>query len=332
MSIKDVFKKAKVNKKSLEKYGFIKENNIYTYKKDILDDFLLIVEISDTINIQVIDKDINEEYLAIYLENSGTFVNTIKEEVLKELTKIKDNCFIETYFTYDQSNRITNLIKKEYNNIPEFLWEDNDAGVFRNNEKWYGIIMHINKNKITDEDKDIEVLNIKLNEKEIEKLLQKKGYYKAYHMNKKSWISIPLDDELKDEEIMNLVKESHKYTEISNEWIIPANATYFDVIEYFNTNKEVLWKQSSNIKVGDIVYVYLSSPYSALMYKTKATRVNEDYFSTRRQKHDKAMYLEVLKSYPKDKFNFKRLNELGVRAIRGPRHITKELKVELEKE
>jgi len=332
MSIKEVFNKSKVNKKSLEKYGFIKDKDIYTYKKDILEDFLLIVEISDTINIKVIDKDINEEYLAIYTENYGTFVNTIKEEVLKELVRIKDNCFIETYFIYDQSNRITNLIKKEYGDTPEFLWEDNDAGVFRNNDKWYGIIMHINKNKITDEDKDIEVLNIKLNEKEIEKLLQKKGYYKAYHMNKKSWISIPLDNELKDEEIMNLIKESHKYTEISKEWIIPANATYFDVVEYFNTNKEVLWKQSSNIKVGDIVYVYLSSPYSALMYKTKATRVNEDYFSTRRQKHDKAMYLEVLKFYPKDKYTFKRLNELGVKAIRGPRHITEDLKKELDKE
>ena len=275
----------------------------------------------------------DEEYTAIYVESEGTFVNTVKEEVLKVLLDIKDKCFIESYFIYPQSNRITNLIKKEYDNIPEFLWEDYEGAVFKNHDsdKWYGIIMHINKNKISNEDKDIEVLNIKLNEKEIEELLNKKGYYKAYHMNKKSWISIPLDDTLEDEEIMNLIKESHKFTEISNEWIIPANATYFDVVEYFK-NKEVLWKQSSSIQLGDIVYIYVGSPYSALLYKTKATKVNEDYFYERTKKNGKAMYLEVLKSYPKDKYTFKKLNELGVKAIRGPRHITKDLKEALDKE
>ena len=332
MNIKEVFKKSKVNTKTLSKYGFIKNNNIYTYTKDILDDFKLIVEINEEVSIKVIDKDLDEEYTAIYVESEGTFVNTVKEEVLKVLLDIKDKCFIESYFIYPQSNRITNLIKKEYGNIPEFLWEDYEGAVFRNNDKWYGIIMHINKNKISNEDKDIEVLNIKLNEKEIEVLLTKKGYYKAYHMNKKSWISIPLDDTLNDKEIFELIKKSHKFTEISKEWIVPANANYFDVIDYFDSNKEVLWKQSSSIQVGDIVYIYVGSPYSALLYKTKATKVNEDYFYERTKKNGKAMYLEVLKSYPKDKYTFKRLNELGVKAIRGPRHITKDLKDALDKE
>ena len=334
MSINEVFKKSKPNYKVLEQNGFIKEKNTYTYRQDILEDFELLLTITDTIDIKVIDKDLNEEYTAIYVESTGTFVNTIKDEVLKVLNSIKNTCFIENYFIYDQSNRIANLIKKEYGDEPEFLWDDDKNAVFKNrdSDKWYGIIMNVNKNKLTKEDKDCEVLNIKLNEKEIESLLTKKGYYKAYHMNKKSWISIILDDELEDEEIINLVKESHKYTEIAKEWIIPANASYFDVIDYFNSNEEVIWKQSSNIKDGDIVYIYVGSPYSALLYKTKAINTNMEYFSNRRNRNSNGMLLKVLKSYPQDKFTFKKLNELGVKAIRGPRHITEDLKKELDKE
>ena len=41
-----------------------------------------------------------------------------------------------------------------------------------------------------------------------EKLLNKKGIYTAYHMNKKNWVSIILDDTLKDEEIMKMVELS----------------------------------------------------------------------------------------------------------------------------
>ncbi len=334
MDIKEVFKKSKPNYKVLEYNGFIKKNNTYIYEKDILNDFELVITITNNIDIKVMDKEMDEEYTAIYVETTGTFVNTVKDEVLKSLYEVKEKCFIESYFIYPQANRITNLIKKEYGDIPEFLWDDDKNAVFKNHDsdKWYGIIMNINKNKLTDEDKDVEVLNIKLNEEKIEKLLEKKGYYKAYHMNKKSWISIPLDDELSDDEILTLIKESHKFTEIAKEWIIPANATYFDVISYFKNNNEVMWKQSSTIKKGDIVYIYIGTPISSLMYKTKAKEVNINYFSERRNKESRGMLLEVIKSYPKDKYSFKRLKDLGVRAIRGPRHITEDLKRELDKE
>ena len=60
---------------------------------------------------------------------------------------------------------------------------------------------------------DIEIINIKLDENKIVKLLNRKGFYKAYHMNKKYWITINLDDTISDEEIMNYIEESYKYSE-----------------------------------------------------------------------------------------------------------------------
>ena len=111
-----------------------------------------------------------------------------------------------------QSNRITNYIIGKYNTKPEFLWEKLDgSAVFRNkeNNKWFGIIMDINKNKLDKENKIIEIINVKLDNKTIEKLIKEKGFYNAYHMNKKSWITIVLDDTLKDEEIIKYIDESY---------------------------------------------------------------------------------------------------------------------------
>ena len=56
----------------------------------------------------------------------------------------------------------------------------------------------------------IEIINVKLKRDEIETLLKKNGYYSAYHMNKKDWISIILNDTLNDQEIITRIEESYE--------------------------------------------------------------------------------------------------------------------------
>ena len=87
------------------------------------------------------------------------------------------------------------IIYKKYKVKPEFLWDTSpDNGVFRNkyNKKWFGIILNVSKNKLDSNYKqeEVEVINMKLNKIMINELLKEKGFFKAYHMNKKSWISI----------------------------------------------------------------------------------------------------------------------------------------------
>ena len=72
--------------------------------------------------------------------------------------------------------------------------------------------MNIDINKITPGKGKVDVLNIKLDPNEIIELLKTKGFYKAYHMNKKYWISIILDDTIKDNTIFELINESYLYT------------------------------------------------------------------------------------------------------------------------
>lgn len=73
--------------------------------------------------------------------------------------------------------------------------------------------MNIKKSKIDIGDTEIEIINVKLNQNKISDLISKKGFYEAYHMNKKNWISIILDDTLNDDEIMKYIEESYLLTQ-----------------------------------------------------------------------------------------------------------------------
>ncbi len=212
----EMFKKSKPIKQKLSKYGFKKENNIYKIEKTFMNNsFKAIITIEkENIKGKIIDLEFNEEYTNIRVENTkGEFVNKVKNEYKKILQDIKNNCFETKYFIGDQANRITDYILNKYNDKPEFLWEKyEDFGVFRNqiNKKWYAIIMNINKSVLKEKDnKQIDILNIKTDEKTIEKLIKQKGYYKAYHMNKKNWLTITLDETIKDEIIKKQIDESY---------------------------------------------------------------------------------------------------------------------------
>ena len=86
-----------------------------------------IVEIIINANNKLIGKiyDIktNEEYTNFRVENLGSFSNIVKEEYIKILKNIVSNCYINHYFSFNQTNRIVNKIIKKYNVNPEFLWE-----------------------------------------------------------------------------------------------------------------------------------------------------------------------------------------------------------------
>ena len=72
--------------------------------------------------------------------------------------------------------------------------------------------MNIKRNKIDSGDDEIEEINVKVDESLFPSILSIKGIFKAYHMNKKNWIAIALDDEISDEKIMEYVDMSYKFS------------------------------------------------------------------------------------------------------------------------
>ena len=213
----NIFKRAHIDYNKLINYGFIKENNNYTYTKEFMNNsFKAIINIDNNSNIssKVIDLSTNEEYISINIDTlQGEFINKVRNLYKDILIDIKDNCFIKDYFITNQANRITNYIIDKYKDTPEFLWEKYPGfGIFRNknNNKWYALIANIDKSKIDKNSTgEIEIINLKVNENIIDNLLKKKGFYKAYHMNKKNWITIILDNSINDKEIIEYLDNSY---------------------------------------------------------------------------------------------------------------------------
>ena len=333
----EVFKKYKLKKDKLISYGFKKKNEIYKYSKIFMNDTFraeISIDKNGRVLGKVIELELDEEYTNFRMENViGEFVNTVREEYIKILQDIANNCFDKEEFIFEQTNRITGLIKEKYKVSPEFLWDKFPGfGVFRNarSNKWFGIIMNIDRSKITsDKTGEIEVLNVKLDDA-VQKYLGVEGVYPSYHLSKKSWITIILDDTLSDKKIMDLIDISYNISNIKGEWIVPANPKYYDIINAFNNTDTIIWKQSNKIAVGDIVYLYVAEPYSAILYKCEAIETDIPYeYKDKNVSMEKVMKIKLLKKYKKDEFTFKKLNEYGIKAIRGPRSVTDKLSKEL---
>jgi len=216
----EIFRKSKINFDELSKYGFIKEQDLYRYSQNIMNDALRVdfeIDSSGVVKGKIYDLSFEEEYTNFRIKDcNGSFAVQVKEEYICLLKDIRKHCFKREMFIYDQSNRITNAIKESYGDEPEFEWEKFPGyATFRNkdNKKWYGIIMNIDKSKLENNTSgEVEIIDIKLEPNEIEDLLKKEGFYPAYHMNKKNWITIILDNTVSDEKIMSLIEKSYNYT------------------------------------------------------------------------------------------------------------------------
>ena len=330
--ISDVFRKTRPDRKKLKKFGFMEEGDCLFYEREFADGAFLAkitVDENDAVTGKVIEKELDEEYVNIYSQY-GAFVNQVREGYISILEEIRDACFVKDDFLFPQTKRIVSHIKKQYGARPEFLWKKfPDYAVFREkgSGKWFAIVMNVDGSKVSlEKKKEYEIIDVRCDKKMIDALKDEKGFHEAYHMNKDSWLSIVLDESLDDEVIFSLIEQSHDVTDVSDHWIIPANPEYYDVVHCFDHSDSQLWKQSSDIHVGDIVYMYVASPYSAILYKCMAEETDIPYeYKDKKVSMNRVMRLRLLKRFDPKKYTFAYLNTLGIRAIRGPRRLKKEM-------
>ncbi len=223
MQIEDeVFGKARADAEKLQEYGFVPEEKGFVITRPMGAGNLqakVTVSPEGTVSGVVVDLDTGDEYTAFRREAAaGRFVGQVREEYQRILEEIRGACFENRFFGSDQANRIAELIRLQYGDLPEFLWDKYGAenyGAFRNpvNHKWYGLIMDIDRKKLKDGSGACDVINVKADPELVPALIEKGGFYPAYHMNKKNWITVILDDTVPDAEIMKLIAESHRFTE-----------------------------------------------------------------------------------------------------------------------
>lgn len=110
---------------------------------------------------------------------------------------------------------IFEYVKEKYNTVPDYLWNKYPlyAVLKHSNNKWYGIIMNISKEKLgLDGKEEIDILNIKCPPELIGGFRKEKGFLPAYHMNKEHWITILLDGSVDKEKIKQLIDLSYDLT------------------------------------------------------------------------------------------------------------------------
>lgn len=107
-------------------------------------------------------------------------------------------------------------VKAQYGTEPEYLWKKYpNYAVLRNQTgKWYGIVMDVPEKSlgISSKTDKIDVLVAKCQPEEVDILRQSVGFLPAYHMNKKSWITLILNHPVAQKQVPSLLAESMQLT------------------------------------------------------------------------------------------------------------------------
>ena len=212
MKIIDV-EKYNFSKEQLNGFGFKDEAEKLIYRKEILDSsFLIEISFVDSqLLVEVYDLEFDEVYSLYSVDSAvGETVQNIREHVENLLRSIlgladqsgKISSEVIDYCNSKYGENIVNPFKK-YPDILAFVNEKN---------KWYALLSDVEYNKInknTDIITKVKILNVKHPTDNILDIIDNKNIFPAYHMNKKHWISIVLDKNIKLETIKELIDISY---------------------------------------------------------------------------------------------------------------------------
>lgn len=213
----EIFKSYQFNQEKARAYGFIENEGVWIYSCQILqDDFVMTVSITtDNVSFQVFDQETGDLYPQVHMESMrGSFVGSVREACLEILYQIRKACFDVQNFICPQTKRIMAQVLEKYGNQLEYLWEKSpDTAILRHedNQKWYAVLMRIPWDRF-DKAREGQVEAVNLKHDCVADLLSQKGIYPAFHMNKRYWISLALDDSLSDNEVLDLLEISWNLT------------------------------------------------------------------------------------------------------------------------
>ncbi len=119
-------------------------------------------------------------------------------------------------FESARARQIIEHIKEHYGDGLEFLWIDTpNAAVLRHkeNKKWYAVFMAINARKLgLHNDETISIVNVKAKPEFIDESVDNTRFFRAYHMNKKHWLTIKLDESVDFKAVREFIATSYAMT------------------------------------------------------------------------------------------------------------------------
>ena len=201
------------SKEKLLQYGFKEEAEKLIYRKEILDNSFLIeiVYVDSQFLIEVYDLEFDEIYSLFSVDSAvGETVQNIREHVEKLLSSILGLA--------DESGKISSEIidycnnKYGENHVNPFKKHPDILAFVNEKNKWYALFSGVDYNKLnknTDITTKVKILNVKYPTDKILDIIDNQNIFPAYHMNKKHWISIVLDKNIKLETIKELIDISY---------------------------------------------------------------------------------------------------------------------------
>ena len=212
MKIIDV-EKYNFSKEKLLQYGFREEAEKLIYRKEILDSsfFIEIVFVNSQLLIEVYDIEFDEIYSLFSVDSAvGETVQNIREHVEKLLSSILGLA--------EESGKISSEIidycndKYGENHVNPFKKHPDILAYVNEKNKWYALMSNVEYNKLNKTSNiitKVKILNVKYPTDNISDIIDNQNIFPAYHMNKKHWISIVLDKNIKLETIKELIDISY---------------------------------------------------------------------------------------------------------------------------
>ncbi|MBF0777166.1 MmcQ/YjbR family DNA-binding protein [Streptococcus cuniculi] len=343
MQFEEAFFKDKIWQRArLLDYGFKEERGVLRFCQSFMDGHFearIQVDSNNQASAQIWDLDMDEEYHGFRIQRAvGAFVGEVRERYAEILQHLVQHCTEEETFRSTQGNRLVRYVKEHFQEVPDYPFtKAPDIATLRHatNQKWYGLVTQVPWTALGVVDKagTVEIINVKVEAGQMKEWLAQEGIYPAYHMSKKTWVSISLDGSLADEALFALVSKSRdlvapKTTQFSFGpccWFIPANPKLYDIDTELRSKGMILWTQKPKIKAGDLVCIYMTAPIQAIRY---LCRVTEAHILGEEKEF---MQLELVRELADDTFPLAQMKELGVKAVRGPRLATPECRAALEK-
>ena len=200
------------SKEQLNGFGFKEEAEKLIYRKEILDSsFLIEISFVDSqLLVEVYDLEFDEVYSLYSVDSTvGETVQNIREHV--------ENLLRSILGLADQSGKISSEVidycnKYGGNHVNPFKKHPDILAFVNEKNKWYALFLEVEYNKLnknTDITTKVKILNLKYPTDKILDIIDNKNIFPAYHMNKKHWISIVLDKNIKLETIKELIDISY---------------------------------------------------------------------------------------------------------------------------
>lgn len=233
-------------------------------------------------------------------------------------------------------NELLAYAAETYGVEPEYPWKRLPTfGVLRHpeNKKWFGLVASVERSRLGLPGTDVvDVLNVKGDPVMNASLRNGTSILPGYHMNHESWLTVLLDGSLGEEEVFALLDQSFEITlpkkkraaqaaRGPREWLVPANPHMYDIEAAFALSDVIHWKQTSDIRPGDPVYLYVGAPVSAIRYQCVAVETDLPRPGEPEGSHVRRMWIRLIRRYPDDRYPLSRLREYGVLTVRGPRGI-----------